>query len=273
MPKPTPLVLTGERTAPGHTLEQYWFARHEVAYQWSVETIRRFSQETGNIDEVDDLAIVDAGCGEGYGAQLLATALRAKVVGLELDTAAAQHAQARYGDTVTVLEANLDDWPVDSDSTDIVVSMQVVEHLWNLPKFWSEAKRVLRPGGLMIITTPNRLTFSPGLGRGEKPTNPFHVEEFDMEQLATLIADAGFAEVTCFGLHHSSELKDWESQNGDLVGLQVEAALNAEADGTEWPESLVAKISSVTNDDFEISPANPDTCADLVITARKLLDD
>lgn len=270
LPEQTPLVLTGERTAPGHTLEQYWFARHQVAYRWSVGTI---SESIARNETDNEIAIVDAGCGEGYGAHLLATELGVRVIGLELDGAAARHAQARYGNTVAIHEANLDDWPVDSCSVDVVVSMQVVEHLWNLPKFWSEAKRVLRPGGLMVITTPNRLTFSPGLSRGEKPTNPFHVEEFDMEQLATLISGAGFTDVTCYGLHHSPELKDWESQNGDLVGLQVKAALDAEANGTEWPESLVTKVGSVTNDDFVISSENSDSCADLIVTARKQVHD
>lgn len=266
MSKQPPLVLTGERTAPGHALEQYWFARHEVAYEWSVAVIREYFSGS---KAVEWLSIVDAGCGEGYGAHKLATELPAHVIGLELDSVAANHAQATYGDAVTVLEANLDEWPVANDTANVVVSMQVVEHLWNLPKFWSEAKRVLSPGSLMIITTPNRLTFSPGLSRGEKPTNPFHVEEFDMEQLATLISEAGFDDITCFGLHHSPTLKEWESENGDLVASQVKAALEAQANGTEWPADLVSKVRSVTNDDFVITPDDPDGCADLVITARK----
>lgn len=257
-----PLALTGERTAPGHKLEQYWFARHEVAYEWAATLI-----DQAGLDS--DSTIVDAGCGEGYGANLLAVELGARVIGLELDPLAAAHANERYGNAVTILEANLDDWPVANDTADAVISMQVVEHLWNLPKFWAEAKRVLKPGGLLIITTPNRLTFSPGLDRGEKPTNPFHVEEFDMEQLANLITEAGFIDVTCNGLHHSSQLKAWEYENGDLVDLQVQAALAAEATDAAWPQNLVAKIASIGNDDFIISADDPAGCADLVITAKK----
>ena len=59
------LPLTGERTIPGLDIENYWFRRHEVAYEWVIES---FS---------DDLAgqlVLDAGCGEGYGTALLAQA-------------------------------------------------------------------------------------------------------------------------------------------------------------------------------------------------------
>ena len=267
-----PLELTGERTAPGHELEQYWFARHEVAYEWSSGLIRDAVGADGSTTP-EALTIVDAGCGEGYGAALLAGALGANVIGLELDRSAAEHARARYGNAITVLEANLDEWPVANDTTDVVISMQVVEHLWNLPKFWAEAKRVLKPGGLMIITTPNRLTFSPSLGRGEKPTNPFHVEEFDMEQLAAMVGDAGFSDVTCNGLHHGTDLREWEEANGDLVALQVQASLASEAAGTQWPASLVTKVKSIKNSDFAINSDTLDSSADLVITARRPAND
>lgn len=272
MPHSNPLALTGERTAPGHALEQYWFARHEVAYEWSANLIRQTVQTAATPDSANELVIVDAGCGEGYGAHLLGAELDAEVLGLELDESAAAHARARYGDTITILEANLDNWPTAAASADVVVSMQVVEHLWNLPKFWSEALRTLKPGGLLIITTPNRLTFSPGLARGAKPTNPFHVEEFDMQQLAESIEQAGFTAISCQGLHHAPSLQAWESAHGDLVELQVKAALAAESTGATWPSELAAKVASISNSDFEINATDPETCADLVITARKAAD-
>lgn len=276
----TPLALTGERTAPEHPLEQYWFARHEAAYEWSAELIRQTLLTTTNTNRGGEFTeanspifmIVDAGSGEGYGANLLANSssdLGTKVIGLELDMSAVEHANARYGKSFTTLVANLDAWPLPSNSADFVVSMQVVEHLWNLSQFMSEANRVLKPGGMMILTTPNRLTFSPGLSRGEKPTNPFHVEEFDIDQLASLVEQAKFTNITRRGLHHCSGLKNWEATNGDLVSLQMAAAVAATDQGTDWPTKLADKVQSIANNDFEINSTSLDMCADLVLTATK----
>ena len=77
-------------------------------------------------------------------------------------------------------------WPCRSatGAFDAVVSLQVVEHLWEQPRFVGECARVTRPGGWVALSTPNRLTFSPGVARGEKPLNPFHVNELDAEELA-----------------------------------------------------------------------------------------
>ena len=70
---------------------------------------------------------------------------------------------------------------------DAVVSLQVVEHIWEQPRFVAECARVTRPGGWVALSTPNRLTFSPGVARGEKPLNPFHVNELDAEELLELL--------------------------------------------------------------------------------------
>ena len=75
-----------------------------------------------------------------------------------------------------------------------------------------------------MVTTPNRPVFSPGLGRGEKPTNPFHVEELDAEQLHDLLVGAGFTDVVVHGLHHGPRITDWEAAHGTgLVAAQMSA--------------------------------------------------
>ena len=72
---------------------------------------------------------------------------------------------------VEVVAANLAALPLADSSVDIVINFQVIEHLWDQPQFVSECARVLRPGGRLLMSTPNRITFTPG---SDTPVNPFH---------------------------------------------------------------------------------------------------
>lgn len=224
------LVATGERTAPGLPDEEYWFSRHEIAYRWIAARLG-----PGQV-------VADAGAGEGYGAALLP----GRVIALEYDVTACAHMRRSYPH-VAVTQANLDALPLRTGSVEAITCLQVVEHLWDLRGFLRECRRALRPGGELIITTPQRLTFSPGLDRGEKPVNPFHVEEFDGEQLRDLLVDAGFNAVETRGVHHGPRLTAWETAHGSIVGAQVTAALTE-----SWSPGLREMVRSVTTADFVV---------------------
>ena len=239
------LPLTGERTVPGIERENYWFRRHEVVYHWIAAN--GYAQGT----------LIEAGCGEGYGADILRSA-GAQVVAVDYDEATIGHVRRAYP-RVQTLKANLIDLPLRSATVDSLVSLQVIEHLWDLPAFWAEVRRVVRPGGRVVISTPNRVTFSPGLARGQKPTNPFHVEEFDAHQLAALLAEAGFSEVRVLGLRHGPRLAD-----EDVVARQIQAIL-----ADEWPTDLVQLVAAVTCEDFLLGAIDPDLDLDLVAVARR----
>lgn len=247
------LVATGERTAPGLPDEEYWFARHEAAYAAFPHLLP---------GPLDGALVADAGAGEGYGAALLRET-GAFVTALEYDVAACAHAARRYAG-VRVVRANLAALPLASARLDAIVSAQVIEHLWDLPGFLRDCRRVLRAGGALVVTTPNRLTFSPGLGRGEKPVNPFHVEEFDAQQLRALLEAAGFNDVTVLGLHHGPRIARWERDHGSIVAAQVDAVLSG-----NWPDDLRSFVRSITRDDFEVSSADIDRAADLIGVARQ----
>ncbi len=247
-----PLPLTGERTLPGVRGEEYWFARHEAAYAWLVDVLA---------DQLPGAAVVEAGSGEGYGAAMLRAAGAATVLALEYDDASARHAHATYTSVRTV-RANLAMLPVATASADLLVTLQVVEHLWDLRGFLRDCARAVRPGGTVVVTTPNRPVFSPGLGRGEKPTNPFHVEELDAEQLHDLLVEAGFVDVVVQGLHHGPRITTWETEHGTgIVAAQVAAVL-----GTgDAPGGLDTFAASVTSGDFVVG--GHDGAQDLVAVA------
>ncbi len=261
---------------PGIDREAYWFARHEAVYSWLAGGPLACVQAADCAADV----LIDAGAGEGYGAAGLAQA-GWRVLALELDVAACRHAAAAYPQ-VSVVRTNLAALPVRTGAAHAVVSLQVIEHLWDLPGFLRGCRRLLHPGGLVALSTPNRPVFSPGLGPGQRPTNPFHVQEFDAAQLVRLLGQAGFADVRVYGLHHGPRLAAWEAEHGSVVSAQINAALAEHGPPAEhgqspelnvpgrtgWTPLLESFVASVTRHDFVLDDQT-DAAQDLVVVGHR----
>lgn len=226
------LALTGERTVPGIPAENYWFRRHEIAY-------RHIADRCAGHD------VLEAGSGEGYGAAMIADAGASSVVCVDYDAAAVEHTRRRYPQLV-VHQGNLVDLPLASASVDIVVNFQVIEHLWDQPRFVAECHRVLRPGGVLLMSTPNRITFSPGR---DTPLNPFHTRELDAAELTELLLDGGFVIDAMWGVVHGPRLRALDTRwGGSLIDAQIERALA----GEPWPDELAADVAGVVAADFDV---------------------
>jgi SAM-dependent methyltransferase len=257
----TPLVLTGERTAPGIWHERYWFARHLAAYRYVaaaiVATTATMATMATSARTTDAATItLEAGCGEGYGLDVLAGA-GSQVLGLDYDPVTVRHAATTY--RRDVLRGNVVRLPLADASVDAAVSLQVVEHIWTPFELVGELRRVLRPGGLLAVSTPNRLTFSPGLGRGERPANAFHVREYDADELAELVG-AGFGPVQRLGVHRGPRLRALDARYGSFPAAQLATAPE------RWADDLVAAVRDVGPADFVIGPAQDDAL-DLLLLA------
>lgn len=241
------LPLTGERTVPGLAEENYWFRRHEVVY-------------TRLADRCTGRDVLEAGCGEGYGADVIADVAH-RVIALDYDEATVAHVRTRYP-RVDVRHGNLVALPLADGSVDVVVNFQVIEHLWDQPQFVTECLRVLRPGGLLLMSTPNRITFSPGL---DTPVNPFHTRELNAAELTELLTDAGFGLEAMLGVFHGPGLAALDARHGgSIIDAQIERAL---ADAP-WPAQLLADVAAVTVDDFELTGTRDiDDSLDLVAIA------
>jgi len=237
------LKLTGERTLPGIPEENYWFQRHVVAYEFAAAL-------------VDDGDVLDAGCGEGYGASILADRARS-VVGVDLEPDVIDHAAATYP-TVRFRAADLEALPFPDASYDAVVSLQVIEHLRRPREFVSECARVLRPCGRLILSTPNRLTFSPDGIR-----NPFHTVEFSASELRALVETALPVE-RMLGIFHGTRLAALE---GLIRGPFPERLIAQPL--PEWPAWLRAAVARVRPRDFRIGESPIDRSLDLILTARR----
>jgi SAM-dependent methyltransferase len=229
------LVLTGERTIPGLDVENYWFRRHEVVYQ-------QLAPRCAGRD------VLEAGCGEGYGADLISRVAR-RVIALDYDESTVAHVRARYP-RVEVMHANLTELPLSDGSVDVVVNFQVIEHLWDQARFVSECARVLRSSGLLMVSTPNRITFSPGR---DTPINPFHTRELNADELAQLLVDAGFATVSLSGVFHGPRLAEMDARHGGSI---IDAQIARAVADAPWPPALLADVAAVSAADFDVVDAD-----------------
>lgn len=128
---------------------------------------------------VENKSVLDIACGTGYGLALLKP--RAKmVIGVDIDIEAARQAKMETDRNSGVLLGDGTNLPFTDECFDVVTSFETLEHLHARGLFLLELKRVLRPGGHLILSTPNANYTKPING---KPANPFHIFEYKPEEL------------------------------------------------------------------------------------------
>lgn len=246
------LHLSGERTVPGVAEENYWFRRHEVVYAMLAA-------------ECVDATVLEAGCGEGYGANLI-NAVARKVIALDYDQDATAHVRESYPG-VSVVRGNLGFLPMRSSSVDVIVNFQVIEHLWDQLGFLRECMRVLRPGGKLLVSTPNRITFSPGR---DTPLNPYHTRELAPSEMDELLRAAGFSVTAMLGVHHGPALRELDAHHGgSIIDAQLDVVMNFLPGQAKWPSELLADVAAITSADFEITGDSPDESLDIVAVGRR----
>ncbi|MEK6272405.1 MAG: class I SAM-dependent methyltransferase [Actinomycetota bacterium] len=143
-------------------------------------------------DLASGLDVLDAGCGVGYGAEMIARAGASRVVGIDLSPEAIATASERVGEVADFQVGDVQDLPFDDGSFDLVVCFEVLEHLEDPEPTITALKAVLREGGLLIVSSPNRGVYPPG--------NPYHLHEFTLEELRDALT-ARFANVVLMRQH------------------------------------------------------------------------
>jgi len=159
-------VFTGERLVAGDPLFQSDLSRHMAAYAFARE-------------QVWGKRVLDAGCGDGYGAKMLAESA-ARVVAVDRCTAAISLAARRYRRTNLSYQAcdlaRLTDL---GERFEVVCSFQVIEHLVDPLPFLSQVRAVLEPAGCLLLTTPNR--------EMSLVENPYHIHEYVAQEMHDLL--------------------------------------------------------------------------------------
>ncbi len=190
-----PLAFTGERYHPEEPREMAYEHWHRYAFAMELARGRH---------------VLDAACGEGYGAALLARTA-ASVLGLDLSPDVVAHAQARYGGPRLRFEqADLLRLEGIADaSVDLVVSFETLEHLAEHDVLLAGFSRVLKPDGLLLLSTPDRHTYSEISGH----RNPHHVRELYREEFEALI-QRHFARSRLYGQRVVSHSMLWRLDGG-----------------------------------------------------------
>ncbi|MEM7482303.1 MAG: glycosyltransferase [Acidobacteriota bacterium] len=175
------LEFTGERVVPGK-LDGELLLEHVSRYGFAARLVR-------------DLEVLDFGCGTGFGSSMLRQGGARRVVGSDVSAASILFARSRYecpGVSFCVTDCEMAG--LAPDSFDAVVSFELIERLASYRRFLRETKRLLRPGGLFVVSTPNtRLNRrEPGV-----EPNPFHTHGFTPDELRQVLGE-DFAQVELF---------------------------------------------------------------------------
>lgn len=176
-----------ERYSPQARVPSWIRFQHQSRYEWVGEKVR-------------GKKVVDAACGCGFGARMLAEAGAVEVRAFDLDDDAVQDATERCGDfpQVIVRQGDVTRLPLEDASVDLYVCFETIEHVDNDVGVVDEAWRVLKPGGCFFCSSPNRTVTNPGTTIVDHPFNPHHVREYSRTEFATLLSRR-FASVELFG--------------------------------------------------------------------------
>ena len=158
-----------------------------------------------------DRDVLDVGCNTGYGTVRLVGDARS-ITGVDVSAAAIDQARARPGgEHVEFRVIDGLTLPFADGSFDLVTSFQVIEHVTDTASYLREIKRVLRPGGEVLVTTPNAaIRLDPGM----TPWNKFHVREYLADELRAEL-EAVFPVVEVRGLFAVPTLQEIETSRVD----------------------------------------------------------
>lgn len=167
-------------------------------------------------------AVLDAGCGVGYGTTALDAAR--SVTGIDISADAVGPARERYSRPgVRFVQGSCEILPFVDRSFDMVTAFEVVEHLDGWRQMLAEARRVLKPSGLLLISTPNRDFYAES--RGESGPNPFHRHEFTGEEFRTALREV-FPHVALWTQNHADSVVFASESSGGEGAAQRQGAVD-----------------------------------------------
>jgi SAM-dependent methyltransferase len=260
--------FTGERIIPDIPELRVTFLQSKAVYEFAA----------GFVD--DSTTVLDCGAGEGYGPALLAERARC-VTGLDYSDEAVTHATRKYGSKVSnlhFLQGDASRLPFSDQSFDVLCCFQVLEHLEDGPGFLFEARRVLKPGGVLLLTTPNRLWAGTG-------PNPHHVLEYSASELSDVM-EVVFPSVELLGVNGSHRVMQYRARNRKVVGwlirldyfglryrLPERITEPIHAALTRLIRRLIGRqnpddVTTFTTEDFPITDERVDRSIDLLAVAR-----
>ena len=178
-------MQTAERSSGHDPSEQVIYNRCLFAYKATTQYVK------GNI--------IELGSGEGYGVELLAPLAEKYLAVDKFDTNVTGHANVEFRKMLLPSLSGIAD-----NSFDFAVTFQVIEHIKDDKAFISEIHRVLKPGGKLFLSTPNRLM---SLTR-----NPWHIREYTAAELTALVSQV-FKSVDMKGVYGNEKVMEYHEKN------------------------------------------------------------
>lgn len=222
-----PLEFTGERYTPECVREIRYEHVHRYVFARELVAGRR---------------VLDAACGEGYGSALLAETA-SEVCGVDVSGEAIKHASERYSaPNLKFHQADCLALPFPDDEFDCVVSFETLEHLENHEGLLAEFRRVLRPGGFLLISTPDKAIYTDKQGN----QNEFHVAELYRDEFESLL-DRHFAVHRLWGQKLLFQSSIWSLRSAPGVSLHQETA--AAISSSPGPEHEAVYLLALCADD------------------------
>ena len=184
--------------------------------------------------------VLDIACGEGYGAALLSKSAL-MVTGVDIDDDSITHARKTYvGADLNFLRGDATAIPLADASVDIVVSFETLEHISDQQRMMTEIKRVLIPGGLLVMSSPDRQEYSDV----PKYSNPFHVKELYRTELEDLISNH-FKHSAIYGqrVQYGSIISPLSNKSVRFVGFR-ESVQDSAVEGNGLPKPVYFIIAA-----------------------------
>ncbi len=237
------LAADGERFLPGRMTGEIEL-EHVHRYKFAAPVCAR-------------KVVLDIASGEGYGSAYLSGFAR-RVIGVDISRDAVECAKLKYkSPNLEFRVGSCSKIPLEDASVDVVVSFETIEHHAEHEAMMREIKRVLRPRGVLVISSPDKREYS------DKPgfSNPFHVKELYREEFDALLR-AHFKHVRLFGqkvLAGSVLFSEGESQELEFHETAFESAARAQLPAAKYLVAIASdrSIPAIKGGILECEPPKP----------------
>jgi len=253
-------IQTAERVSDKDLSDNFVYQRSLLAYYEAAEIV------SGNVLEI--------GTGSGYGIEIIAPKVDKFISIDKFDT----DIDLKGIDNVELVKMTIPPFKgIEDNSFDFVITFQVIEHIQDDEKFVSEIYRVLKKGGKLIVTTPNK---KMSLSR-----NPWHIREYTINELDVLLKKH-FEEVEKFTIKGVNKAIEYYNENKESIKrytrfdifnfqyllprqlLQIPYDILNRMNRNKMLEENNTLVSQITMDDFKLGEAE-DIGYDLFYVAQK----
>ncbi len=220
----------------------------------------------------------DIGCADGYGTQFLADYSN-KTTGVDYSAETVKIANEKHKNKTNLnfISSSVPPLPFEDNSMEVITAFQFIEHIEDRLGFIKEVKRVLKPGGTFLCSTPN---IKMSIAR-----NPFHVHEYTFDEMKKE-AGSVFDKIELYGVQGNSKVNKYYEDNAkwakkilklDPLGIHKILPASWLVIPYNWLTSLMRKNLKETNsttleietNDFFLTQENLDQTWDIFLKATK----